>query len=324
MSALRALVLGLLAWLPAFGATAQDLVAVPALEARVTDLTGTLGAGEKAAIERQLAAFEQAKGSQIAVLIVPSTQPEAIEQYGIRVAEAWKLGRKGVDDGAILIVAKNDRRLRIEVGYGLEGVLNDAVSKRIISETITPRFRQGDYAGGIEAGVTQMIGLVNGEALPPAPERRARGDRDGNGLLGALLVPFFFLWFLGQLLRRLFGSGIAALLVGGATGFIAFLLLSSLGLGLLIGLVASVFAFVMYLGGGSGGFHPGGYGGGLGGGGFGHGGLGGGGFGGGGGGFGGGGGGYGGGGGGGGRGGGGFGGNRGGGGGGGGRREPRW
>ena len=252
-------------------------VDVPPLAARVTDLTGTLAAADAAAIEQKLAAFEQAKGSQIAVLIVPTTEPETIEQYGIRVAEQWKLGRKGVDDGAILLLAKDDRRLRIEVGYGLEGVLPDAVSKRIISETITPYLRRGDFAGGIDAGVTQMIGLVNGEALPPAPPQRSRHQRSGDSQLAGLLVPFFIVWFIGQAIRRLLGSGVAALAVGGVTGFIAFVLLASIGLGLLVGFIAAIAAFVLYSGGGGrggGGFYMGGlggggsFGGGLGGGGF--------------------------------------------------------
>src|SRR5512140_439195 len=144
----RALVLTFLA----AAGFAQAEVAVP-VPARVTDQTGTLTPDQVQGLERTLRAFEARKGSQIAVLIVPTTQPETIEQFGIRVADRWKLGRKGIDDAAILIVAKNDRTLRIEVGYGLEGALNDATSKRIISEVIVPRFTQGDLYGGIAAGV---------------------------------------------------------------------------------------------------------------------------------------------------------------------------
>src|SRR5580658_7678189 len=146
-------------------------VAVPPLTARVTDLTGTLSGAAVARIEAKLANFEAQKGSQIAVLIVPTTQPEEIEQYGIRVEDAWKLGRKGVDDGAYLIVAKNDRHVRIEVGYGLEGALSDAVSNRIVDEIIAPHFKQGDFDGGVESGVDKMIAVVNGEPLP-APDRK--------------------------------------------------------------------------------------------------------------------------------------------------------
>ncbi len=130
---------------------------VPPLAARVTDETGTLTAAERATLEQSLKDFETRKGSQIAVLIVPTTQPETIEQYSIRVVEQWKLGRANVDDGALLIIAKNDRALRIEVGYGLEGVLTDATSRRIIDELIVPSFRRGDFYGGVSAGVGRML-----------------------------------------------------------------------------------------------------------------------------------------------------------------------
>src|SRR5277367_3084243 len=140
-------------------------VEVPALSARVIDLTGTLSGGAVSRMETELANFEAKKGSQLAVLIVPTTQPEEIEQFGIRVADAWKLGRKGVDDGAILIIAKDDRRVRIEVGQGLEGALPDAIANRIVAETITPHFKQNDFDGGVEAGVNQIISVVNGEPL---------------------------------------------------------------------------------------------------------------------------------------------------------------
>src|SRR5262249_54138638 len=136
---------------------AQSPLPLPKLEARVTDQTGTLTAEQQAALEEKLSAFEARKGSQLGVLLVPTTEPEDIAAYSIRVVEAWKLGRRKVDDGALLIVAKSDRRMRIEVGYGLEGALTDAMSNRIISDTVAPLFRQGDYYGGINAGLDQMI-----------------------------------------------------------------------------------------------------------------------------------------------------------------------
>src|SRR5580700_3591194 len=144
---------------------AAAAVPVPPLGARVTDLTGTLTAEQQTALEQKLAAFEAAKGSQLAVLIVPTTQPEEIEQYSIRVVDQWKLGRKQVngqrvDDGALLLVAKNDRKVRIEVGYGLEGVLTDATTNRIIDETIGPDFRQGNFYGGIDGALEQMMKLI--------------------------------------------------------------------------------------------------------------------------------------------------------------------
>ena len=144
---------------PARAATG-DFADIPALKSHVTDTTGTLSTSDIANIDATLRGFEQKKGTQIAVLMVPTTQPEPIEQYSLRVAEAWKVGRKGVDDGALLVVAKNDRKLRIEVGYGLEGALNDATSRRIIAEVISPKFRTGDFAGGIAAGVDKMIAVA--------------------------------------------------------------------------------------------------------------------------------------------------------------------
>ncbi len=145
----------------------------------VIDQTGTLTAIQKTTLEQMLTAFEARKGSQLAVLMVASTAPEAIEQYALRVAERWKLGRKKVDDGAILVVAKNDRMLRIEVGYGLEGALNDATSKRIISETIVPQFKQQDFYGGITAGVGQIIRVVDGEPLS-VPGKTPIGELGGG------------------------------------------------------------------------------------------------------------------------------------------------
>jgi uncharacterized protein len=207
--------------LAGFGASAEPLVAVPALKARVTDLTGTLTPDQAATLEAKLSAFEQAKGSQVTVLIVPTTKPEEIEQYAIRVAEAWKLGRKGVDDGAILLVARDDRKVRIEVGYGLEGILPDATANRIVDEDIVPRFRAGDYYGGIAAGTDRMLRVIEGEPLPE-PERR--GTAHGSGGLGQLL-PLLLIFAL----------------VGGS---------------ILAGVVAFVFAIVGGLGGGPGG--PGG------------------------------------------------------------------
>jgi uncharacterized protein len=147
---------------------------VPPLTARVTDLTGTLAPVERSALEEKLARFEAQKGAQVAVLLVPSTAPEPIEAYAIRVVDAWRLGRAGSDDGALLLVATDDRRVRIEVGRGLEGALTDLASKRIIEEAIVPRFRAGDFAGGVDAGVDRMLSVIEGEPLPP-PEPRRRG-----------------------------------------------------------------------------------------------------------------------------------------------------
>jgi uncharacterized protein len=241
-------------------------VAVPPLTARVTDLTGTLSGGAVARIETKLTDFEAKKGSQIAVLIVPTTQPEEIEQFSIRVAEAWKIGRKVVSDGAILIVAKNDRRTRIEVGQRLEGALPDAIANRIIDETVTPHFKLGDFDGGVEAGVDQMISVINGEPLP-APDTKWEHHRGLGNMLPILLIVVFVA---SGVLRALFGRLFGSMATGGLAGGIAWLLSHLLPIGLGAGVVA--FLFAMLAGSSSRGWSAGrgggwgGFGGGLGGG----------------------------------------------------------
>jgi uncharacterized protein len=241
--AARMLALGLLlvgaAAAPAQYVCAQ--LAVPALSARVTDLTGTLSGEAVTRIEGKLKDLETRKGSQIAVLIVPTTQPEEIEQFGIRVAEAWKLGRKGIDDGAILIVAKDDRRIRIEVGYGLEGALPDAIAKRIVAETITPHFKQGDYDGGIEAGVDQLIGVVNGESLPE-PDRAWEGSRGLGNVLPLLLIVAFVA---SGVLRAIFGRVFGSIATGGLTGGVAWLMSHLLPIGFGAAVIAFLFSLFM-------------------------------------------------------------------------------
>lgn len=252
----------------------QTEVSVPPLSARVTDLTATLEAGQTQSLESRLAAFEARKGAQLAVLIISTTQPETIEQFAMRVVETWKLGRKGVDDGALLLVAKNDRTLRIEVGYGLEGVLNDATTKRIVADIITPYFKRGEFYAGIDAGTAAMIKVIDGESLPPPKRAAASGSYDIESLL---FVAFGLVVVVGGMLRALLGRFPAALLMGGALGLLAWIMIASLFAALLVG----VMAFVFVLLGGSGR----GFGGGFGGGSYGGGGFGGGGFSGGGGGF---------------------------------------
>lgn len=182
---------------------------MPDLSRRVTDLTATLGADQVAALESKLAAFETQKGSQIAVLILPTTQPEDIAQFGIRVAEQWKIGREKIDDGVILIVAKDDRTLRLEVGYGLEGAIPDAIAKRVIAETITPYFKAGDFYGGIDAGVQQLMRLIEGEPLPP-PRAADKGGEEGSFVLlivGGIVAG----WLLSLMMSRPAAGGVAAL-----------------------------------------------------------------------------------------------------------------
>ncbi|MYZ42181.1 YgcG family protein [Achromobacter sp. KS-M25] len=154
--------------------------AVPALQERVTDRTNTLDAATRSALTSQLAALEARKGAQVAVLIVPTTQPESIEQYATRAFDQWKLGRKNTDDGVLLLVAKDDRTLRIEVGYGLEGAIPDSRASQIINEQIVPRFASGDFAGGIDAGVKSIAALVDGEPLPPPASRGAPNEMSVN------------------------------------------------------------------------------------------------------------------------------------------------
>ncbi len=275
---------------PVYAASSTyGLVPVPPLQARLTDLTGTLSAAQTSSLEQTLRAFEVRKGTQIAVLIVPTTQPEAIEQYALRVAELWQLGRKKVDDGALLLIAKDDRALRIEVGYGIEGALNDATAKRIVSETIAPRLTEGDYFSGISAGVDQMIRVIDGEPLP-APKPGATGSPAASisQNIGQLLpVLFVVALVVGGVLRTALGRIPGALATGGLLTIAGWLLGGALIIGLIVGGIG-FFITLLGLGMGRRGAMPGGYYGGMGGGhggGFGGGGFGGGGFGGGGGGF---------------------------------------
>lgn len=261
----------LLSAAPAFSqdAPAVGETAIPALKSRVTDLTGTLGSEQQRSLEAKLAAFEQRKGSQLALLIVATTGNESIEQFAIRAAEQWKLGRKGTDDGLLLIVAKADRTLRIEVGYGLEGVIPDAIAKRVISETIVPRFKAGDFAGGIEAGMTQLMALVDGEALPPPKRQQRQQHQEGNNPLGLLLMAAMVG---GQVLRSLLGPVVAGGVIGAGVFGVAWLITGTLGMALVLGF-GGFFVTLLGIMGliGSSGFGGGGRGGfgGMGGGGFG-------------------------------------------------------
>ncbi|MFH1045319.1 MAG: YgcG family protein [Pseudomonadota bacterium] len=253
---MRALIhlFGILALVFASVAGAADEVAVPPLKARVTDVTGTLDSGELASLESELRAFEQRKGSQIAVLMLPSTQPEAIEQYSIRVAEHWKIGRAKADDGVILVIAKNDQRLRIEVGYGLEGAIPDVVAKRIIREVIAPHLLANDFYGGIRDGTQTLMKLIEGEKLPPPRAQASTGD-DYQSLIAALLVVVIVA---GGVLKAVFGRLLGSAATGVAAGFIAWVLAAALG----VAVVAGVIAFFIALLGGSRGYYPGGFGGG--------------------------------------------------------------
>ncbi len=256
--------------------SAPGLVVLPAFSDYVVDPAGALPVAARAQLIARLKDLEVRKGSQLAVLVLPSTAPEAIEQYSIRLARAWSPGRKGVNDGAILVVALNDHRVRLEVGRGLEGVIPDAYANRITDDIIVPRFRAGDVSGGIAAGVEATVRLIDGEPLPaPVKRRHAAGGEAPWVLLLILAV------FVGGLLRAVFGRVAGSTLAGGVVGVAGWALIGSLWLGL----IASGIGFLLSLAGGgghqwrSGGFGGGGFGGGgFGGGGFGGGGFGGGGF----------------------------------------------
>jgi uncharacterized protein len=264
LCAARALLAGVVALGLVLTPCAAALAEVPVapLKARVTDLTGTLTEAQRQALEARLAAFEQKKGSQIAVLMLPSTQPETIEQYSIRVAEAWKIGRKGTDDGLILVVAKDDHKLRIEVGRGLEGPIPDVIAKRVIREVIAPHFLNGDFNRGIGDGIAALTGLIEGEPLPPPKPQAFSSDTDLEGLLAPLLVATVIL---GALLSKLFGRMLGAAATAGIVGMAAWVVTSAVLAAALAAIVAFVVALVLGASGlrgggwGSGGWGSGGW-----------------------------------------------------------------
>jgi len=216
-------------------------VPVPQLTARVTDLTGTLTSGQQAALEQKLAGVEARHTAQLAVLLVPTTQPETVEQYAVRVFEKWKLGRKGVDNGVLLVVAKNDRKLRIEVGYGLEGAIPDALAKRIIDEEIVPRFKQGDFHGGIDAGTDRIAKLIGGEIMPPARQAQPPKGNSRN-FTDLLFYGFIATIILGGVLRSVFGRFLGSGIIGVTAGVVAYVLT-----GIVAAAIVAVVAFLITL-----------------------------------------------------------------------------
>jgi uncharacterized protein len=243
---MRLVFAALLALAACVGAARAE-VPVPPLQGRITDLTGTLNEAQRRELDARIAAFEARRGSQIAVLLLPTTKPEEIEQYAIRVAEAWKIGRKKVDDGLILVVAKDDRRLRIEVGYGLEGAIPDSMAKRVIEERITPRFKAGDFYGGIRDGVDQLISLAEGEKLPPP--QATGSSRPGFDPFDVLLFGLAIAVGVGVVFKALLGRFIGSLAASVVVGLLAWLFS-----GVLIAVIAAIAGFfVAYLKTGSGG-----------------------------------------------------------------------
>ncbi|MGH1360419.1 MAG: TPM domain-containing protein [Burkholderiaceae bacterium] len=218
-------------WIFSGELTAQQPVAVPALQARVTDLAGLLGARQAQQLEQKLAALETRKGAQVAILIVPTTGAETIEQFGLRVAETWQLGRgkvdgQAVDDGLLLLIASKDRKIRLEVGYGLEGAVPDAYAKRIIADQISPAFRQGDFAGGLNAAVDSITALIDGEPLP-APQSKRGNQDNGSNYLGAIAVGFVVGMIAMAIVGRTLGT-LAGIGAGVGTAFLMTAILSDL------------------------------------------------------------------------------------------------
>ena len=266
--------LGMLAL--ASAALALDPLPVPALAGRLIDQTGTLSAAEQQQLSAQLEAIEASRGAQVVVLLVPSTQPEDIAAYAQRVADSWKIGRRDVGDGVLVVVAKNDRRVRIEVAKALEGAIPDLAASRIIGEAITPAFKAGDFAGGLRAGIARIDARIAGEGLP-APEAR-RADGGGFDWQDLAIILFVGAPIAGAVLTAVFGRKLGALATGGVLGTLGWWLTASLFVGGLAGLIALVLVGVMGVGSRSGvgrgggpviwGGHGGGFGGGRGGGGF--------------------------------------------------------
>ncbi|MET3497203.1 TPM domain-containing protein [Variovorax boronicumulans] len=254
--ALAAVFVAALAWacLPVL---AQSLLPVPALTARVIDQTGTLDSAQRTGLDTKLAAFEQRKGSQIVVLMVPTTQPEDIESYAQRVGDAWKIGRKDVGDGLLVIVAKDDRKMRIATAKALEGAVPDLAAVRIIDEEMKPRFRNNDFAGGLNAAVDRLIGLVDGEPLPEPSRSSGNGDSGGDFDWENLAIFLFVGVFVGApIVRAMMGKTLGSVVMGGGIGVVAFFLTTSFVIAVIAGMVAlmvSLFAGLAGFGGGRGG-----------------------------------------------------------------------
>ena len=236
----------------------QAEVAVPEFKSLVTDLTNTLTTPQIEQLNQKLTQFEQQKGSQIAILIVPTTEPEEIEQFSIRVVENWKLGRKKIDDGVLLLIAKDDRAVRIEVSYGLEGAIPDALANRITDEFMAPLFKQGDYFSGIDVGIQKLIDLIQGEPLPEPNQAIDEQSGDEQSWMSLLIV---LVLFVGSILRATFGRIVGAGIAGGLAG-VAGMVLGGMAMGFVAGLIAFVFVASNLRGGrfgGGGGFGGGGF-----------------------------------------------------------------
>ena len=240
---MKRLLLLVLVFLPWLAAWPQDVLPVPELTARVIDQTGTLQPQQRQALEDKLATFEQDTGTQMAILMVPTTQPEDIFSYANRVANAWKIGRRDVGDGVLVVVAKDDRRVRIEVAKTLEGAIPDLAAGQVIDTAITPAFRRGDFAGGLDAATDQLMARIRGEALPaPARPGLTRADA-GFDWFDLVIFLFFAVPIVGGVLRAMLGGKLGAFVMGGGVGLLALLVTSSI----VVAVLAGLFALVMSL-----------------------------------------------------------------------------
>ena len=255
------------AWLPLAAWAQGGVQPVPALTAHVMDSTGTLNAAQRDALEAKLAAFEHSRGAQVVMLLVPTTQPEDIAAYAQRVGDSWKIGRKGIGDGLLLVVAKNDRKVRIETTQALEGAIPDLAARQVIDTAITPRFKQGDFAGGLDAAADQLIALISGENLPAPPHSGGSGSGGNNGFDWTDLAVFLFFAVPigGRIAAAILGRKFGSLATGGVVGVLAWIFTSSLivaGLAILVGTVFALVTSLGSLGGGrrsSGGWTSGGF-----------------------------------------------------------------
>lgn len=220
----------------AIAASGDGLVPIPPLKALITDLTGTLTPAQVSELDAMLKRFESASGSQIAILIIPTTKPEEIEQYSIRVVDQWKLGRKGVDDGILLLVAKDDKKVRIEVGYGLEGAIPDAIAKRIIEEQIIPHFKNDDFYGGINVGVDTMIRIIGGEQLPELKTRTSKNVDSTD----TWIFLFFAALVIGGILQKFLGKFLGSAIIAAIVGIVAWFVLSTVIVAIIIGIAAFI------------------------------------------------------------------------------------
>jgi uncharacterized protein len=248
MTGLRRLLALLLLALLSPALHAQDLLPVPALGARVVDQSGTLNDAQRSALEAKLAAFEASAGPQIVVLMVPTTQPEDIASYAYRVADAWKIGRREVGDGVLIVVAKNDRKIRIEVAKALEGAVPDLAARQIIQNTISPAFKTGDYAGGLSAGVDKLMARIKGEGLPEPQARQQPGGSGGFPLEQLGLFLFVAVPVIGAVLGRIFGRKLGSVLTGGAAGTIGWIATSSVLAGVAAGVIALLLVGIVGVG----------------------------------------------------------------------------